>query len=114
KINHKKTAHKWTANSFLYMINDSPILFQTFQGFTSTPLSTPATSFLSADLFDQIVARIGPEILCQIAPHTLGSAASGLKWAVAKATPKPEFCMPTSSEMARRSVSLSPIAIAVR
>ena len=37
-----------------------------------------------------------PEILCQTLKSALGTAASGEKWALAKAAPNPEFCMPTS------------------
>src|SRR5690606_30185956 len=77
------------------------------------PVGEAAVFSSSAGFFDQIVAKIGPEILCQIAPQTLGSAASGLKCAVARATPRPEFCMPTSSEIALLSVSFKPMAFAV-
>ncbi len=50
--------------------------------------------------FDQMVAKIGPAILCHTAANTLGSAAAGPKCAVASATPNPEFCIPTSIEIA--------------
>lgn len=47
---------------------------------TVTSGASSRSSFSSTiGFFDQIVARIGPEMLCQIAPQTLGSAASGLK-----------------------------------
>ena len=47
---------------------------------TVTSGVSSGSSFSSTiGFFDQIVARIGPEMLCQIAPQTLGSAASGLK-----------------------------------
>lgn len=35
-------------------------------------------------------------MLCQTLKMALGTAAKGEKWAVAMATPKPEFCIPTS------------------
>ena len=47
-----------------------------------------------------MVANIGPAMLCHTAANTLGSAATGPKCAVASATPKPEFCIPTSIEIA--------------
>ena len=46
-----------------------------------------------------MVAKIGPAMLCHTAANTLGSAAAGPKCAVASATPKPEFCIPTSIEI---------------
>ena len=50
----------------------------------------------------QMLARIAPEILCQIEKIALGSAVTGEKWACASAAPNPEFCIPTSIAMARQ------------
>src|SRR5699024_7799714 len=58
--------------------------------------------------YDQILAMTGPEMLCQTAANALGRAANGPKCVVANATPRPEFCIPTSIEIALRSLSLSP------
>ena len=60
-----------------------------------------------------MVANIGPAMLCYTAANTLGSAATGPKCAVASATPKPEFCIPTSIEIALLVPSSSPSTNAV-
>lgn len=46
-------------------------------------------------------ATIAPETLCHTEKTAAGSAAAGLKWAVASEAARPEFCMPTSKAMAR-------------
>lgn len=60
-----------------------------------------------------MVANIGPAMLCHTAANTLGSAAAYSKCAVASATPKPEFCIPTSIEIALLVPSSSPSTNAV-
>src|SRR5690606_36450454 len=62
----------------------------------------------------KIVAAIGPLMLCQTLKMALGTAASGEKWAVAKATPRPEFCMPTSIDKALRCATFRRNSLASR
>ena len=45
-----------------------------------------------------MVANIGPAMLCHTAANTLGKQL--VQNVVASATPKPEFCIPTSIEIA--------------
>jgi len=45
---------------------------------------------------DQYPASNAPEMLCQTLKMAPGSALSGVKYFMASATAKPEFCIPTS------------------
>ena len=58
--------------------------------------------FIGLALLAQYVASAGPEMLCHKLKMALGTAVIGdaAKCTAAKATPKPEFCIPTSMAMA--------------
>src|SRR5690606_5470172 len=58
------------------------------------------------------LARMAPEMLCQTLNIALGTAANGEKCALAKAAPRPLFCMPTSMLMAFRFAMDRPNAFA--
>lgn len=65
-------------------------------------------------MLEKILATIGPDTLCQKLKIALGTAAIGLKCAAASAAPKPEFCMPTSIEMALLSKLFKPKPFAAK
>src|SRR5690606_20157797 len=57
------------------------------------------------------VATSGPDILCQTLKIALGTAASGEKWALANAAPRPEFCMPISIDSVLRWAGDRPVSL---
>src|SRR5699024_4230424 len=61
---------------------------------TTSSLSLPSVFLLIQ------VAISEPEILCQTLNSAAGTADSGEKWAADKAAARPEFCIPTSIEVA--------------
>ena len=67
-------------------------------------VKAPYFSFL---ILEKILARIGPDTLCQKLNKTFGTAAIGVKCAAVSTTPKPEFFIPTSIATALLSAVLS-------